>query len=70
VNKNAFAQVNYGTGKDVSEESIADAKEPLRVRWHNGSFIDVPLRVGSAEGATDRATITSRASGTSAPTDP
>ena len=44
VNKNAFAQVNYGTGKDVSDESIADAKEPLRVRWHGDGFIKIPIR--------------------------
>jgi len=36
--------VNYGSGKDVSDESIADAGAPLKVQWHNGSFIDVPLR--------------------------
>jgi hypothetical protein len=44
VNKNPFAQVNYGTGKDVSDESIADAERPLQVKWHDTSFIDVPLR--------------------------
>jgi len=44
VNKNPYAQVNYGSGKDVSDESIADAGAPLKVQWHNGSFIDVPLR--------------------------
>lgn len=43
VNKNQFAQVNYGTGKDVSDESVADAGEPLRVSWHADSFITVPL---------------------------
>jgi len=43
VNKNPFAQVNYGTGKDVSDESIADATEPLRVRWYNDSRIDLPI---------------------------
>lgn len=43
VNKNAFSQVNYGTGKDVSDESIADAKVPLRVRWYNDSVISVPV---------------------------
>ena len=48
VNKNPFAQVNYGTGRDVSDESIADAKQPLEVRWHNASFIDVPLRSNPA----------------------
>jgi hypothetical protein len=44
VNKNPFAQVNYGTGRDVSDESIDDADKPLKVQWHGGSFIDVPLR--------------------------
>jgi hypothetical protein len=43
VNKNAWAQVNYGTGKDVSDESIADAKEPLNVHWYNDSFVTVPI---------------------------
>jgi putative CocE/NonD family hydrolase len=43
VNKNAFAQVNYGTGKDVSDESIADAKQPLEVRWYSDSVIRVPV---------------------------
>ncbi|HEX4960708.1 MAG TPA: CocE/NonD family hydrolase [Thermoanaerobaculia bacterium] len=38
------AQVNYGTGKDVSDETIADAKEPLNIRWFGDSFIDVPVR--------------------------
>jgi uncharacterized protein len=44
VNKNAFSQVNYGTGKDVSDESIADAKQPLHVQWPTDSYIDVPLK--------------------------
>jgi hypothetical protein len=43
VNKNPFAQVNYGTGKDVADESVADAKEPLTVRWHNVSFVSIPI---------------------------
>jgi putative CocE/NonD family hydrolase len=43
VNKNAWAQVNYGTGKEVSDESIADAKEPLNVHWYNDSFVSVPI---------------------------
>lgn len=45
VNKNEHAQVNYGTGRDVSDESIADASEPLRVRWRNDSYIRVPISV-------------------------
>ncbi len=43
VNKNAFAQVNHGTGKDVSDESIADAHEPLQVRWYDSSYVTVPV---------------------------
>jgi uncharacterized protein len=43
VNRGPFAQVNYGTGKDVSDESIADAKEPLRVEWFNDSYVEVPV---------------------------
>jgi putative CocE/NonD family hydrolase len=36
-------QINYGTGKDVSDESIADAKEPLVVRWLGESTVTVPI---------------------------
>jgi uncharacterized protein len=43
VNKNSIAQVNYGTGKDVSDESIADADGPLEVRWHTDSYVNVPF---------------------------
>jgi putative CocE/NonD family hydrolase len=43
VVKNLGAQINYGTGKDVSDEAIADAREPLKIRWLGGSFLDVPL---------------------------
>jgi uncharacterized protein len=43
VNKNQYAEVNYGTGGDVSRESVADAGEPLEVSWHTDSFIAVPL---------------------------
>jgi uncharacterized protein len=36
-------QINYGTGKDVSDETIADAREPIRIQWFGDSFIDVPV---------------------------
>ena len=42
VNKRADQQINYGAGNDVSEESIEDAGAPLRIRWHEGSFIEIP----------------------------
>jgi hypothetical protein len=43
VNKNNFCQVNYGTGKEVSQENVNDAKTPLKVKWYNSSYIDVPV---------------------------
>jgi hypothetical protein len=44
INKRADREINYGTGNDVSEESIADGKIPLKIRWHNDSYIDIPVR--------------------------
>jgi uncharacterized protein len=41
--KNPATQINYGTGRDVSSESVADAKEPLRIQWLPGTRVDVPL---------------------------
>ena len=35
-------QINYGTGRDVSDETIADAGEPLSVKWFGDSYIDLP----------------------------
>jgi hypothetical protein len=36
-------QINYGTGNDVSDETIQDAKTPLEVKWYGGSYIDFPI---------------------------
>lgn len=44
VNKNPFEQINYGTGKEVSDENITDAKEPLQVKWRNDSWIKIPIQ--------------------------
>jgi putative CocE/NonD family hydrolase len=44
VIKNQQQQINYGTGKDVNDESISDAGEPLVMRWSSASYIDVPIR--------------------------
>jgi putative CocE/NonD family hydrolase len=41
--KHPSAQINYGTGKNVSDESVKDAGEPLRIEWCAGSFVDVPV---------------------------
>jgi len=43
VNKSPFEQINYGTGKDVNDETIKDAKESLKVKWFNDSFISIPV---------------------------
>ena len=43
VRKSPDAQINYGTGKDVSEETIADAKKPLEIKWYNDSYIEIPI---------------------------
>jgi putative CocE/NonD family hydrolase len=43
INKRPDREINYGTGNDVSEESIADGKIPLKIRWHNDSYIDIPV---------------------------
>jgi len=45
VNVNPFAEVNYGTGKDVGSESVRDAGAPLDIRWLDSSFIRVRERV-------------------------
>ena len=42
INKRADQQINYGAGGDVSEESVDDAGATVRVRWHDGSFIEIP----------------------------
>ena len=44
VIKESGRQINYGSGKDVSDETIADAGEPLRIEWLAGSYVEVPLR--------------------------
>jgi hypothetical protein len=36
-------QINYGTGKDVNDETIADAGEPLTIRWSNRSWLELPV---------------------------
>ncbi|HKR63786.1 MAG TPA: CocE/NonD family hydrolase [Thermoanaerobaculia bacterium] len=44
VIKEVGRQINYGTGKDVSDETIGDAGEPLSIRWSGDSYIEVPIR--------------------------
>src|SRR5260221_530535 len=43
VGKRPDREINYGTGGDVSEESIADGRTPLKIQWYNDSYIDIPV---------------------------
>jgi len=43
VNKRIDRQINYGSGKDVSAETIADAKRPLKLQWYGG-FVEAGAR--------------------------
>lgn len=44
INKNVDAQVNMGSGKNVNEETIADAGDILNIKWFNDSKINIPLK--------------------------
>ncbi len=37
-------QINFGTGKDVSDETISDAKVPLTIQWFADTYIELPVR--------------------------
>lgn len=43
INKTSAYQINYGSGKDVSDETIEDAKEPLEVKWYTDSYVEIPI---------------------------
>jgi len=43
INKHPFEIINYGSGKEVADETIADAGEPLQIKWHSDSFIKIPI---------------------------
>jgi hypothetical protein len=43
IGKRPDREINYGTGGDVSEESLADGKIPIKIRWHSDSYIDIPI---------------------------
>lgn len=38
VNKNAFAEINYGSGKDVGTKDVSDAGAPMQVEWLTSSL--------------------------------
>ncbi|QBJ85818.1 CocE/NonD family hydrolase [Chryseobacterium gleum] len=43
VNNNPNWQINYGSGKDVSDETVKDAGEPLEIKWYNDSYVEIPV---------------------------
>jgi uncharacterized protein len=43
VNNNPSWEINYGTGKDVSDENIKDAGESMKIKWYNSSFVKFPI---------------------------
>jgi uncharacterized protein len=43
INKHPFEIINYGSGKEVSDETISDAGEPLQIKWFNESYIRIPV---------------------------
>jgi len=36
-------EINYGSGRAVSVETLADAGEPLRIRWSGKGYIELPM---------------------------
>jgi putative CocE/NonD family hydrolase len=44
VIKQPDRQLNLGSGKDVSDETISDAGEPLEIRWAGSSYLDFGVR--------------------------
>ena len=36
-------QINYGTGKDVSDEGVSDADQPLQIKWSGEGWVEVPV---------------------------
>jgi hypothetical protein len=44
IDKRPDREINYGTGNDVSEESLADGDAaPLKVRWYEDSYVEMPV---------------------------
>ena len=43
VNNSPDFQLNYGTGKDVSDENLSDTQIPLQIKWYSESQIALPI---------------------------
>lgn len=42
--KHPFSQINYGSGKPVSQETLKDAQDPLIIKWYTDSYIKIPIK--------------------------
>lgn len=43
INNNPNWQVNYGSGKRVSDETMKDGIEPLKIKWLTDSYLEFPV---------------------------
>jgi hypothetical protein len=44
INKRPDREINYGTGNDVSEDTVAEGRIPIKIRWYGDSYIEIPMR--------------------------
>ncbi len=49
VIKQPDRQLNLGSGKEPSDETIADAGAPLEIRWRGSSYLDLPIHAASSQ---------------------
>ena len=47
VGKQPDRQLNLGSGKDASDEVIADAGPPLEIHWRGSSCLEFGIRSGA-----------------------
>ena len=38
------AEIDYGTGRDVADETVADGRGPLQIQWFGDSYLDIPMQ--------------------------
>ena len=44
INRRPDREINYGTGNDVSEDSLAEVDgSPVRIRWYGDSYVEMPV---------------------------
>jgi uncharacterized protein len=56
VNMNPFAEINYGTGNDVSSESIHDDGKQMEVDWLTNSYVGVRIAAPDSRAAASSTT--------------